>query len=155
APPTSGGAPAPYPLPNPVEVPPAPPGPVFVTDDGPGYHWFAEPDRVSRFWVQSDFLLWFIKNGPLNVPLVTTGSSSDSNPGALGQPHTRVLFGNDSLDFGATPGGALNVGGWFDADRRFGVEGGFFILSQQQVDFAAFSNNAGSPVLSVPFFNAQ
>jgi hypothetical protein len=136
-------------------VPPAPPGPIFVSDDGFGCPWFAEPDRVCRFWVQSDFLLWFIKNGPLGVPLVTTGSSNDSNPGALGQPHTQVLFGNGSLDFGAIPGGALNVGGWFDGERRFGLEGGFFILSQQQVVFSAFSNNAGSPVLSVPFFNAQ
>jgi hypothetical protein len=102
-----------------------------------------------------DFLLWRIKHGPLPVPLVTTGSPSDANPGALGQPHTQVLFGGSGLDYGTFPGGRLELGFWLDAGSRFGVDFGGFALGQQRTTFSAFSDAAGNPVLSVPIFNAQ
>jgi hypothetical protein len=117
------------------------------------WHWVNDGD--SRLWFQADFLLWFIKDGPLNVPLATTGSASDANPGALGQPHTQVLFGNSNLDYGAIPGGRFELGYWFGDSARFGIEAGFFWLGQENVNFNAFSDNNGSPVLSVPIINAQ
>jgi Putative beta barrel porin-7 (BBP7) len=143
------------PTPGPIVVPPAPPGPYLVPDGETGHFWHLENDGAGRLWLQADFLLWFIKDGPLNVPLVTTGNPNDANPGALGQPHTQVLFGDSKLDYGAIPGGRLEIGYWFDDASRFGIEGGFFLLSQQNICYSAFSNNAGSPVISVPIFNAQ
>lgn len=137
------------------DVPPAPPGPPIVVGGGPEIVLPTEPRCGPDAWLQFDFLLWFIKDGPLNVPLVTTGSTSDANPGALGQPHTQVLYGNNNLDFGAFPGGRLEGGVWFDAASRFGLEGSGFALSQRAVGFSAFSDSGGNPVLSVPFFNAQ
>jgi hypothetical protein len=114
-----------------------------------------EPRSGPNAWLNFDFLLWFIKDGPLNVPLVTTGSTSDTNPGALGQPHTQVLYGDNNLNFGAFSGGRLEGGVWLDAESRFAIEGGGFALSQRVVGFSAFSDSNGNPVLSVPFFNAQ
>jgi hypothetical protein len=109
----------------------------------------------SDAWLRFEFLLWFVKDGPLNVPLVTTGSTADSLPGVLGQPHTRVLYGDNNLDFGAIPGGRLEGGVWFGAESRFGIEGSVFVLSQESTGFSAFSDANGSPVLAIPFFNAQ
>jgi hypothetical protein len=108
-----------------------------------------------RLWLQADFLLWFIKDGPLNVPLVTTGSPNDANPGALGQPHTQVLFGGSGLDYGAIPGGRFAAGFWFDAECRFGIEGEVFLLAQKNIGYSAFSDSGGNPVLSVPIFDVQ
>jgi hypothetical protein len=139
----------------PGDVPPAPPGDYLVPDTGFRRAWVVDGDGSSRLWLQADFLLWFIKDGPLNVPLVTTGSTSDTNPGALGQPHTQVLYGNSGLDYGAIPGGRFEMGYWFDSESRFGIEGGFFLLSQKNIGYSAFSNDSGSPVISVPFYNAQ
>jgi Putative beta barrel porin-7 (BBP7) len=126
-----------------------------VIEDGSVRPWRFDPDAAPHFWVEADFLLWHIKSGPLGVPLVTTGNANDANPGALGQPGTRVLFGNSDLNYGLSSGGQFNLGGWFDEEARFGMEGGFFLLSQQNRDFRAFSNSSGSPILSVPIFNAQ
>src|SRR5262245_32961159 len=39
-----------------------------------------------RWWVNTEYLLWWVRGGPLNTPLVTTGSLADIPPGALGQP---------------------------------------------------------------------
>jgi hypothetical protein len=47
------------------------------------------------------------------------------------------------------------MGYWFDQQARFGIQAGFFLLSQENTTYSAFSNSAGSPILSVPFFNAQ
>src|SRR5208283_6095108 len=49
-------------------------------------------------WASSDYLFWWSKNAPAPVPLVTTGSLADPIPGALGQPGTKVLFGDQTLD---------------------------------------------------------
>jgi hypothetical protein len=127
----------------------------LVPDTAPRHLWLAGTEGEPRLWFEADFLLWFIKQGPLNVPLVTAGNTSDANPGALGQPHTQVLFGTSGLDYGAIPGGRFDMGYWFDAESRFGIEAGFFLLSQQNAGYSVFSNSAGSPVLSVPIFNAQ
>jgi hypothetical protein len=144
-----GNAPATY------QPPPAPPGgEILVPDANFGPAWRVTGDG-DRLWLQADFLLWFVKDGPLHVPLATRGSTADADPGALGQPHTRVLFGDSDLDYGAVPGGRLEIGYWFGGDCRFGIEGGFFLLSQADKWFSVFSNDTGSPVLSVPIVNAQ
>src|SRR5262249_45354823 len=66
-----------------------------------------------------------------------------------------VLFGDSSLDYGAEPGGRFDIGFWFDSACRFGLDGGFFLLSDRTVRFLASSDQNGSPVLSIPIFNAQ
>src|SRR5262245_61953321 len=41
--------------------------------------------RPPLLWIDAEYLLWWIKDGPLPVPLVTTGSGNDPQPGELGQ----------------------------------------------------------------------
>jgi hypothetical protein len=106
---------------------------------------------VPCFWADVEFLAWWVKRGPLAVPVVTTGNLADPHPGALGQPGTTVLSPS-SLDYGTLPGGRLTLGGWFDPEGTFGADVSVFALGQESKHFGVFSNSAGTPALFVPLF---
>jgi hypothetical protein len=101
------------------------------------------------FWAQADYLMWWTRNSHL-PPLVTTGSPADSNPGALGQPGTSVLFGG-SVNSEPYSGGRFSAGLWFNSDHSLGIEGGYLFLAQRTVRFGAVSD--GTRVLARPFFD--
>jgi hypothetical protein len=115
-------------------------------------------DRAGNptLWVGAEALLWWTKNQPLSVPVITTGPASQgANAGNLGAPGTTSL--NGPLDFGATGGVRLFAGGWFDAGHVFGIEGSIFFLGQQSAGFGA-ADRAGNgnvvinePVAGAPF----
>jgi Putative beta barrel porin-7 (BBP7) len=107
-----------------------------------------------RIWGSSDYLLWWVKSAPLPVPVVTTGDPAQGFlAGAIGRPGTQVLLGNHDVGFGAFSGGRVTLGGWFDRDQLFGIEGSGFLLQQKTATFLANSSPNGLPVLAVPFSN--
>jgi hypothetical protein len=108
---------------------------------------------ASRWWFDADYLLWWVKSGPV-PPLAVTGSLADPFPGALDQPGTRVLFGGSGLDYGTASGLRLETGLWLDPERRFALEAGGFLLESRSVLFSAASNAGGNPVLGLSFVNA-
>jgi Putative beta barrel porin-7 (BBP7) len=122
-------------------------------------------DNVAgyRFWARADSLLWWVRNAPLPVPMVTTGNPNvgfDPNKvttvntaGAIGQPGTQVLQGGDSVRFPVSFGLRATVGAWIDEGERIGLEASGFILSQVTNRFAAASDSAGSPPLYFPIFS--
>ena len=77
-----------------------------------------------RTWAQVEYLFWWLRNAPLPVPLVTTGNPNvgfDPNhvntvntAGAIGQPGTQILFGEESIHEQGFSGMRLTVGGWVD-----------------------------------------
>jgi hypothetical protein len=87
------------------------------------------------------------------VPLLTTGPLTDPRPAVLGQPNTRVLFGGADIHHGAFVGVRAAAGLWLDEECTLGIEGRGFCLERRTAFFAARSNPAGDPVLSVPVFN--
>ncbi len=115
----------------------------------------ADDDHGARLWGGVEYLLWWIKDGPLPIPLVTSGNPLDPFPGALGQPGTRVLYGGQSLDYGALSGGRVTVGGWFDCDRTWGLEGTGFLLDRGTTSFAAGSDALGNPPIYLPVFRSE
>src|SRR5262249_5118431 len=104
----------------------------------------------NGFYASAEYLLWWIKDG-FTPPLVTTGPSATF--GVLGQAGTQVLFGN-SIDYGTFSGGRFTAGYWFNDPQTLGIEGSFFFLGQQSVNFFAASDPTGVPVLSRPFTGA-
>jgi hypothetical protein len=89
-------------------APPYGPPPAAVSD--PEAFWSTppatpEPYARERVWLSTDYLLWWVRKGPVNTPLLTTGSAQDALPGAVGQSGTQVLFGDRPLGFGASSGG--------------------------------------------------
>lgn len=145
----------PYPYP-PVPYPPVPPVPVSAPTRVVGP---ALPEMVytvtSKFWLRPEALLWDTKAAPVPQPLVTTGSPNDAVPGAIGQPGTQVAFGGGTASFGSVGGIRLETGGWFDQRRVFGVEAGYFVLIQQNRQFADQSDIFGNPVIARPTIDAQ
>lgn len=107
---------------------------------------------TGQVWASADYLLWWITKGPLNDPLVTRGNPADTHPGAIGQPGTSVLFGGQGLDFNSFSGGRVTLGGWLDADQRFGAEGSGFFLEDRALGFAAAGDANGNPPIYVPLF---
>ncbi len=110
----------------------------------------------TRAWASGEYLLWWIKDGPLPVPLVTTGNPADPvSAGALGRPGTVTLFGGNNLDYGTVSGMRLTAGTWLNEERTLGVEASGFLLEQRTVGFGAGSDGAGNPPIYNPLFRAD
>lgn len=107
------------------------------------------PDRCPRFWVNGEYLLWWIKDQPVPVPLAT------ANPGGgvpvLGGPGTVLLYGNTSQDMGTFSGMRFTAGGWLNDARTVGLEASGFLL-EQRTNTTFFGTDAtGAPPLGLPF----
>jgi hypothetical protein len=117
-----------------------------------------------RVWARADYLLWWVKNAPLPVPIVTTGDprvgfdpnlvNTVNTAGAIGQPGTRVLLGDSTIQFPASSGARLVLGGWLDDDDRVGAEANGFGLQRRTNTFSASSDSAGNPPLYFPIFSS-
>lgn len=92
--------------------PPPPPPPPAVALPGPPPP--GGDNCQPRIWGSLEYLLWWVKDGPLPVVQLENG-----------------------LDYGAFSGGRLTIGGWFNANRTFGIEGSGFLLQQRSDDLFA------------------
>src|SRR5262245_16348536 len=137
-------------------------GPAFFFDNGPPpphvNHGPATPvvfhrDCHESCWFDIAYQTAWMRNGPLGIPLVTTGSSVDTNPGALGEPGTVVLFGNNKIDYRMFHGLRADVGRFFDDDNHYSMEVGGFYFLPRHVTFNRSSDATGLPLLSRPVFN--
>jgi nucleoid-associated protein YgaU len=104
---------------------------------------------APRFWVDGEYLLWWVKNGPQPLPLVTTNSTT---PADFSVPGTAIVYGPSHFDYGVFSGGRVTAGYWLDADQRFGIEGRGFLLEQKSTTGFNISG-AGNPIFAVPFFD--
>lgn len=110
---------------------------------------------ANRFWVQGDYLLWWIKRGPLATPLVTTDPSQGvaQGSGGLANPTTAVVLGGSGIDFDPFSGGRLRAG--YALGEDFGIEAGGFLLGQQNHALRAASDPNGNPFLLRPIVNTD
>ncbi len=145
----------------PAKLPPAPISTVgFVQPEGAPSVDFngASGANTDRVWARSEYLLWWVKNAPLPIPIVTTGDPKVGFPtlntaGAIGQPGTQVLLGNSSQDLGSFSGMRFTLGSWLDQEQLFGLEVSGFLLQRQVNQFVANSDVNGYPPLYFPRFN--
>jgi hypothetical protein len=142
---------------DPGPPPPLPEPDTVVVSDGQAPVGNFEPPHAKypRIWATPEYLYWWVKNGPLQVPLVTTGSTGDAVPGAIGQPTTSVLFGNQNLNYGGLNGVRFSAGGYLDSSSTIGLEASAFVLENGSVRYAPGSNANGSPALFVPVFRSD
>lgn len=106
------------------------------------------------FWLGTEYLLWWTKNAPLPVPLVTQGSPNDQVPGALGQPGTTVLYGGQSVSFSPASGLRISAGLMVLPEVGLSLEGSWMMLESQRTTFAVNSNGNGSPIYAQPITSA-
>lgn len=103
------------------------------------------------YWAGAEYLLWWLKQGPLPVTLVTTAPGTAG--GAIGGPGTAVAIGNTSFDYGTLSGGRFEGGAWLNQRHTVGIDAAFFFLGQGSDSLAVASSPAGAPLLARPFFN--
>jgi Putative beta barrel porin-7 (BBP7) len=120
----------------------------------------SEPTVVSkvqappmRLYGQLEYVLWWLREGRV-PPLLTT--SSPTSAGRLGEPDTRVLYGDDRLEtrHGDRFNGArFTVGWWLNDGQDLAIEADGFFLERDSTYFKAVS--AGEMLLARPYFDAQ
>jgi len=113
------------------------------------------PPEGDRFWVNADYLLWWFKDSPLPVPLLTTTSNPNSTPiAAFTDPNTSVLLGNQDISTRVHQGARFNAGYLLDTHYQIALEGSFFYIGNQTtVRAMASGGQPGAPILAVPFFD--
>lgn len=110
------------------------------------------PCTVFAYWIEADYLAWFIKKNPEPVPLVTFANEDDDLPGALGQPHTRILMGKESIGMGWLQGFEISAGAPIYC--KIGVEASYlFLPSVTKKREVTTSGEPGSPNLAVPIYD--
>jgi hypothetical protein len=103
----------------------------------------------------ADYLLWWFKKGGI-PPLITHGEITDIPTGALGQPGTKLLFGDQR--FGSDPfsGMRFTLGSWLGDDQNWGVETSWLWLEQRRSFFhASGTGDPGTGSLNVVLFNGD
>jgi hypothetical protein len=103
----------------------------------------------GRFYAGAEYLLWWTKGQQLPA-LVTTGSTADSVPGALGQPSTVELIGNSVVGDNVRSGARFTAGLWLNQAQTIGAEGSVFFLQPHSTQIVASSD--GLTLLARPFF---
>jgi hypothetical protein len=110
-----------------------------------------------------EYLLWWVKDAPLSVPLVSTGPSSNDE-GFLINSDSTILYGaplapatggRDTQGFPGFSGGRLTLGYELDEAGSRAVEGRFFMLQGRSAGFQAqgSSTTLGMGGMRIPVFN--
>ncbi|HZU36528.1 MAG TPA: BBP7 family outer membrane beta-barrel protein [Gemmataceae bacterium] len=109
-------------------------------------------DDPSRFWLNSEYLLWWVRGQNL-PPLVTTSPAGTPQAlaGLLGQPTTTVLYGNSRVNDDSRSGFRFTVGSWLDCDHHWAIGAEYFMLENEATHFHA--DSTGTPILARPFFD--
>ncbi|MBI3862836.1 MAG: BBP7 family outer membrane beta-barrel protein [Planctomycetia bacterium] len=107
---------------------------------------------AARFWIKAEALYWWTKASPLPVPVITAGSPFDPIPGALGQPGTQVIIGNENIGLPGRGGGRFTLGFALDREAQTALEGNYFFLTSVTAKRGVSSDGfPGSPLLALPF----
>ena len=101
------------------------------------------PPEAYSIWARAEYLLFWVKNTPMPISLVT--GSDPTNP-------TQELLNSDR-SFGAFSGMRFALGTWFDGSNSLGMEATFFALQRRTSTFSASSDANGTPTLQFPFVN--
>lgn len=105
------------------------------------------PITTDRYFVQADYLLWWMRAG--NVPVLASTGAAQSF-GYLGQPGTQTLLGPGTFGTTARNGFRIRGGMWCDDCLSQGVDGSVFFLGRQSSRFQIDSNQF--PTIARPIF---
>lgn len=104
-------------------------------------------NRLAGWWASADYMLMWRKER-FYPALVTSNPVGDP---VLGDPATRILFGDEKLSGCPKSGVRADGGLWWN--RSFGFGGGFFLIGNEGHRFNFHGNNDSPPFLGRPFFN--
>ncbi|MFM7148515.1 MAG: BBP7 family outer membrane beta-barrel protein [Gemmataceae bacterium] len=104
----------------------------------------------ANFWFGVEYLMYFIKESPVPIPLVTSGITTNPISGAVGQTGTQTLIGNNAYNDNPYSGIRFRAGVDF-AGTGFGIEGSGFMLNQQDTTLHYPTATVAPSILGVPF----
>ncbi|QDS89397.1 hypothetical protein EC9_35960 [Rosistilla ulvae] len=102
----------------------------------------------------AEYLLWSMSG--YDVPALVTSSTAGTprtEAGILGEPNTRVLFGDQTLAEGSRSGARFSLSRVLDPSGMKSVELSYFFLGKSSDSFSANSDGAG--ILARPFFSVE
>ncbi len=102
----------------------------------------------GRFWLRTDYLLWWT-NGSYLPPLLTTSDQEDD--GILGAPTTEILFGDQRINDRPRHSARFSGGWWIDPSQRLGMEFDVYSLGRISTNYA--NTSTGEPLLARPFYD--
>jgi len=106
---------------------------------------------TETVWVSGGYLMGWLTRPKLVTPLVTQGDVADPRPGALGQPGTRILYGDEQFRFGNLHGMTAELG--VNLNDRLYVEFRGFVFWPQHTRFTVSSDANGAPFIARPVFD--
>ncbi|MGE3809031.1 MAG: BBP7 family outer membrane beta-barrel protein [Gemmataceae bacterium] len=110
----------------------------------------ADDAYAPRLWVNTDYLLWWVKDAPQALPLIVVNPGAPVlAPGAATFSPGSVPVGGP-MDYGAFSGIRIMAGSWVDNERSLGVEAGGFLLLKQDATVSAVSGANGLPSIAQP-----
>jgi hypothetical protein len=119
---------------------------------------YNKPMSGPQTWGSVEYLLWWVKPGPVPIPLVNTTIIPEDlarsvAAGGVTDPLARTVFGDGSVDFGTSSGVRFVVGSWLDSCQETGFELSMFFLPQksQGQSFLGGTGINAQPALTVPF----
>ncbi|MFO7905055.1 MAG: BBP7 family outer membrane beta-barrel protein [Planctomycetota bacterium] len=108
----------------------------------------------GRVWVSGEYLTWWPDG--MHIPALVTSSPAGTpsdQAGVLGQPGTRILYGDREILDGLSPGLRAQAGIWFDRQHRYGIQGEYVWLQRETDEFTAGCDESGLPIVARPYFN--
>jgi hypothetical protein len=111
------------------------------------------PARPQFFWFTANYTLSFFRTPVQPGPLVTAGAAGNATPGAIGQPNTTVLFGNN-LNFNPFQGVRLDAWLFLDRANRWSMDWNGLLVTPTHQHFSAASDGTGNPLIARPVINA-
>jgi hypothetical protein len=118
------------------------------------FPWECGQSCYSPLWVRTEFLSWWTQGMRL-PPLVTSSTvgTPENIAGALGQPNTTLLFGDQEVIDGNHAGGRISFGLWLSPCYWDGIEANYMGLGRAATGFRATSNE--TPIIARPFFDTS
>jgi hypothetical protein len=124
----------------------------YSADFGPGFALDAASSfGTETYWITGSYLWGFFTRPNLNTPLVTVGSTADLHPGGLGQPNTRIAFGQDQYGYGSLHGAKVEFGVNLNNFIYLDVSAMGFVPAYTTAVIA--SDPFGNPFIGRPVFN--
>lgn len=113
-----------------------------------------EPTVGWPLWIRGDYISWVMKEDHLSTPLLTSGSFLDPIPGAIGQPGTKVLLGEEGFSSRWRNGFQIGAGTRLFDMNNIGIEADYILLPKvaKQQSFKT-SGEPGSANIAVPIFD--
>lgn len=111
--------------------------------------------RRDCMWFNVNYIAAFMRPMTLAAPIISVGSDTDAPAGALGQPGTSVLYGNQTVNFNLASGASVNLGFFLDEAGHYSLDIGAFGIFPNTQSYSIASDAGGNPLIARPIYDTS